>query len=524
MSAGGIGQRSLFGMLTGAGSVMVKTGLNILLIPVLISRLGLEGFGLYILLIAIFEVATLLDLGSTNALTTLIGAETDSDRTRRNYLKVGNLLLGSLALLFLLAGLGIAPWFPALFHIDTQLQAVAQTGFTLILFEAALTLYSCYSRSVLLAHCAHQWSNLADTIYSLIANIGALIALLCGGDLVAVLAMRLVGTIARVTLMTAQTHRIDPYAFFPQTPFSLSAAKEVLRLSSHAMMINFSIIVSHKIDDIIIARFLPISAVGIYEIVFRFLGVIIQICLKLNEGVYPLFTRLAALRQTGEARQLFLRMSCFLNLAACLMMMLIVSFYEELFLIFSAGKVPIGQTIPILLVAVPCVLSGVLQMPANALLFTWGQQRFLTVTSIMAAIANLILSVILVQTLGIPGAALGTLIPQLIQHQWGLIGATCRTLNISFLHYIKAVHGAILIPLAVSFLWVQLWRFTVDLATIKLLPISLISLTAMLIGSFLWFKLTATPTERQLLKNLLASRFPLLDQSSSSSPLTVDNA
>lgn len=523
MSAGGIGQRSLFGMLTGAGSVIVKTGLNILLIPVLISQLGLDAFGLYILLIAIYEVAILLDLGAADALVTLLGSKTDSDLTRRDYLKVGNLLLGSLAILFLLAGLGIAPWFPTLFHIDTQLQAVAQTGFLLILVEAALTLYSCYSRSVLLARCAHQWSNLADVIYSLIANAGALIALLYGGDLVAVLALRLAGTLVRIVLMTVQTHRIDPYAFFPKTPFSLPAAKEVVRLSSHAMMINFSIIVSHKIDDIIIARFLPISAVGIYEIVFRFLGVIIQICLKINEGVYPLFTRLGALRQTDEARQLFLRMSCFLNFGACLMMVLIVSFYGELFLIFSAGKVPIDQTIPILLVAVPCVLSGVLQMPANALLFTWGQQRFLTVTSVLAALANLILSVILVQTLGIPGVALGTLIPQLIQHQWGLIGMSCRTLDISFTQYIKAVHGAILTPLAVSFLWIQLWRFTVDLSTFKLLPISLISLTAMLIGGFLWFKLTATPIERQLLKNLLANRFPSLNQSSSSSALTVDN-
>lgn len=519
-----LGQRSLFGMLTGAGSVIIKTGLNILLIPILIAKLGLDQFGLYILLIAIFEVAILLDLGATGALVALLGGAAEQEENRRAYLKVGNLLLGILSALFLLAGLAIAPWFSDIFNIASPLQATAQLGFAFILIEAALTLYSCYGCSVLLAHCAHQWSNLADTLYALIANVGALIALLNGGDLVTVIALRLAASILRLLVIAIQTHRIEPFAFFPKIAFCKQSASELIRLSGHAMMINFSIIMSHKIDDIVIARFLPISAVGIYEIVFRFLGVTIQICLKLHEGVYPLFAKMSALRQSKEARQLFLRMSCFLNLSASLMLMLIVLFYRELFLIFSAGKVPIGQTLPILAAAVPCVLSGVLQMPANAFLFTSGQQRFLSVTSILAALANLILSVSLVQAFGILGVAIGTLIPQLVQHQWGLIGKTCRILNVSLLQYLKAVYGAIFIPLMTSFLWVQAWRFMLPVNLLNLVSIALISISAMLLGGLLWFKLTATDTERHLLSVTLSSRLPKLFRKSQPSALTVDNA
>lgn len=519
-----IQQRSLLGMLTGAVSVVIKTGLNILLIPVLIFKLGLDAFGLYILLIAIFEVSTLLDMGATDALMTKLSANSQNQEAKRSYLKVGNLLLSAMALLFLTLGLSILPWFSSLCNISGELIPVAQIGFLLIVIESALMLYSAYSQAILLAQCYQQWTHLADTLYAIIANLGALLALLAGGDLVSIMILRLVGSAVRLLILTIQTHRVEPYAYFPQVPFNLKTAASIIRLSGHAMMLNFSIIISHKIDDIVIARFLPLSAVGIYEIVFRFLGVVIQICIKLYEGVYPLLARMASLNQKAEARQLFLRMSCFLNFVACMMLMLIVSFYHELFAIFSAGKVPVAQTLPILAVAVPCVLSGVLQMPANALLFTWGQQRFLSVTSLLAAFANLVLSLTLVHYLGILGVALGTLIPQLIQHQWGLIGQSCRILNISWSHYLKAVHGAIILPLSVSILWVQLWRMVLGHTATELFHIGWITLSALLLGGFIWLQFSATQTERDLLCTIMTKLVSKPSKMPEKITLTVDSA
>jgi O-antigen/teichoic acid export membrane protein len=182
------------------------------------------------------------------------------------------------------------------------------------------------------------------------------------------------------------------------------------------------------------------------------------------------------------------------------------------------------DTLPVLFVAVPCILSGVLQMPASAWLFTWGHQNFLTGTSIVAAIANLILSVILVQHFGIVGVALGTFIPQLIQHQFGLIRKTCQELHISFLQYMRAVHGAILIPLVASILWVQGWHPIIDNFIKPLVPISLISFSAALLGSALWFRLTATPAEYGLLKRTVTEKLLQPIQYKFRQPIHVDNA
>jgi O-antigen/teichoic acid export membrane protein len=514
-------KRYLLGMLSGAGSVVIKTALNIVLIPVLIGKLGLDAFGLYILLIAIMEVSTLLDLGLTDALVTLLGGSEMASKDRASYLKVGQILFGLLAVLFLAAGFALLPYFSTLFHVNQELQTIAQTGFLLILLESVIMIISCYARSVLLAHCAHQWTNVGDTLYSVVASLGALIALMSGYDLIAVLAIRLLASVIRLFLMTVQTWKLEPSAFWPAVPFCFSTFKKVGHLCGHAMMINFSIIISHKIDDIVIASFLPLSAVGIYEIVFRFLGITIQICLKLHEGAFPLFSKMAAASQKNEARQLFLRMSSFLNFTAAMLLMLIVVNYPTLFDIFSAGKIPIEDTIPVLIIAIPCILSGVLQMPANAWLFTWGHQSYLTGTSIIAALANLALSIILVQHFGV---ALGTFIPQFIQHQFCLIRKTCAQLQISFLQYMRAVHTCLLLPLIVSLLWVKCWHPVIHHFSIPLVPIAFISLGAVLIGSGLWFWRTASPVENQLFRQVFVVKLLQPIQYKFKQQFNTDNA
>jgi O-antigen/teichoic acid export membrane protein len=523
-----LGQRSLLGMLTGGLSVILKTALNIVLIPTLIAKLGLEAFGLYVLLIAIFEISNLLDLGITDALVTSLSSEAHNPQAKNNFLKVGHVLFSVLALLFLLGGALVYPGFSSLFHVSPDLQPLAQAGFFLIILESVLMVYGAYYQAVLLSHCSQQWTNLADSVYALVSNVGAILVLWLGGSLPLIFGLRLLAALLRLGIIVVQANRVEPRLWFQKTPFCIQTLKKLFRLSGHAMMINFSIIVSHKIDDIVIAKFLPISAVGVYEMVFRFLGVTLQICLKLHEGIYPLFARMASLNQTAEARQLFLRASCFLNFVGASTLMLIVIFYPELFGIFSAGKVPIAQTLPILALAVPCVLSGILQMPANAFLFTWGQHRFLSITSILAALANLGLSFVLVQHWGIVGVTLGTLIPQLLQHQWGLVGQVCRTLEISASHYLKSVYGAILFPLLVSFSWAQLGRFLmihrpIPNEALELAIIAFIAVSALCLGLWLWLRQNTTTQEKAQLRQFVVQKFFRQNEKNTPSALTLDS-
>jgi hypothetical protein len=176
-----------------------------------------------------------------------------------------------------------------------------------------------------------------------------------------------------------------------------------------------------------------------------------------------LFSRLKAAGNHEAARQWFLRMSFLNTWITCFIVVNIVSFYPYLFRVFTAGKLPIAPTLPVLAVAVPIFISGALQLPASYHLYASGHARYLTISSLAAALCNVALSLALVQQPGpwggIVGVALGTLIPQLIQHQATLIPKACQLLGVDARTYIGQVYRPVLISLlpTLGLLQAALW-------------------------------------------------------------------
>lgn len=500
-------QRLFYGIISGAGSVVLKALLNILLVPVLIYHLGIDIYGLYVLLIGLLEISSVMDLGFTATLVTVLGASGASDGAKRTaqLLAVGHWLYVGLSILTLVIGAVLIPWFPMIFHIPQALIEPAQVALWIILAECVLMLYTLYFRAILMAHCLNQWVNVSDTLFILIANLLGLLLMINGFGLAALLLARLGAAFLRLILLAAVTLRVEPDALFPKARLSFSVVKEMMALGLHSFLVNLSVVVSHKVDTFVIALFLPLRMVGYYEIVFRFLGIALQTASKISECVFPMFARMVALRKEREMRHLFLRISSFSNYTVGVMLISILSFYPELFQLFSAGKIPIETTLPVLALAVPCIWSGVLQMPAGYYLFVSGKQKYLSVSSLVAAASNLLLSLILVQQLGLVGVALGTLIPQLLQHQAFLIAKTCRELRISWRDYLCAVHLAPIWPLVGVYLWIQLLRPLLEQNEVALAPLGLVALSVLIVGGALWVLLLATSEEKSFLAERLSA-------------------
>lgn len=492
-------KRFLMGVASGAGSVAVKTLLNILLIPVMLAFLGVEEYGLYVLLLGIGEMSFILDMGFTSALVKALGAyrTSASDATKAlEFLKVGHMLYGTMAVLTLTAGLWLLPVLIAHVHMPPSLVEIARHAFVIVLFECALMLYTNYYKAVLTAHCLNQWANLADTVFAILSSMAGLLLLLSGHGLVMIMAVRLGAAVIRAGLLLYHATRVEPCVVLPKAGITMASLREIAGLSFHAMLINISVFISHKIDHFVIALFLPIQMVGYYEIVFRFLGLAQQVTSKMCEGVFPMFTRMLAMGRTDQVRHLFLRVSHGLHVTVCILLLFIITFYPDLFRFFSAGKIPMAETLPVLALAAPTVWTGVLQIPAGHFLFASGRQTYLSVSSILAAVSNLILSLILVQHLGLVGVALGTLIPQFIQHQFSLIYETCRDLGISFAEYAGTVHLKALPPLLAVFLGVQAVRHLLGPGETSLAVLVLTGGLTCLAGCILWLWLAAEPAEK----------------------------
>lgn len=509
-------RRFFWGMASGAGSVAIRSLLNLMLIPVLVRTLGIEYFGLYILLVTILEIAIMMDLGVTSALVRLLGRYSVTDPSTVNrmrketYLKVAHRFYAGLALMFLLTGLTFIPSFPLLFNVQDSLANLSRMALFLILLEGAVAIYSSHFRAILLSHCAHQWTNVADTTYYVLGTGAGLMMVLAGYGLPGLLLVRLCAAVLAVAFMAWRAVRVEPAALVQKARFRMAALKEVLYLGGHAFAVNLSILVSHKIDAFVIAHFLSLSAVGVFEIVFRLLGICVQISLKLAEGIMPMFSGLAAENRKPEARRLFLRMSGFLNIVAVLMLTLLVGCFPYLFREIAEDRAPLNVAWPIVALAVPILWSGVLQMPANYYLYSCGRHSYLTLSSLCAALANLGLSLLLVQPFGMIGVAVGTLIPQVIQHQASLIREACRELEISFRQYVLAVHRPIVVPLLATLLWLACCQPLLHLAQIAqssdvwmLLVCAVTGAGGMFVGLGLWFARSASEEEKTFARALL---------------------
>jgi O-antigen/teichoic acid export membrane protein len=457
-------ERFVSGILTGMGSVVIKTGLNILLIPMLIHTLGPAMYGLYVLLVGVLELALMLDLGFTAGLVTLLGKETDDTP---ELLAVGQWLYLACAVLLFALGLPLVPLFGPLFHLDAAQTTVATQCVLIILLEAGLTLYANYFRAVLVARTANHWSNAADTLYYLVGNAVGLALLWSGYGLVGLLLARLAAAALRTGMLMVKAHVYETGVFRFTRP-KWAYVKTLFGLSAHAAVINASIYLSHGIDAFVIGRFLTLPAVGLYELVFRFMSIAMNMGSKVCEGLMPLFAKMDHEQAADKTSAVFLKMSFVNNLITSLILLMIVLYYPTLFSLFSAGKMPIEPTWPVLAMAVVIYWSGALQLPASYYLFSTGDQRFLSTTSIIAALANVVISIALVPHYGLTGVALGTLIPNLLQHQFGLIWRSCQRLEISFTEYVKTVHTPVVMPLSVAAFWVMVGQSVMGVGVLSM--------------------------------------------------------
>src|SRR5207249_8018241 len=83
------------------------------------------------------------------------------------------------------------------------------------------------------------------------------------------------------------------------------------------------------------------------------------------------------------------------------------------------------------------VLVG--QGPLGNILLGTGRHRLVAFTSLGEAVANLILSVILVRRYGIVGVALGTAVPVVIANLFILFPAACRHVGMSVASVVRSV-------------------------------------------------------------------------------------
>lgn len=266
--------------------------------------------------------------------------------------------------------------------------------------------------------------------------------------------------------------------------------RRVVGYSTYVFVNNIAGKIILATDAVVIGVFLPVASVTYYAIAGTLAGLATGLVGAAVWVLMPLVSHYAARRQAEEVRVLFMRASKMgLLVAAPVCMSLMILGREFISLWMGEEFAPRAAEVLVIL-----AVAGLVSAPhhaMNAVLLGLGRHRTMAFLRLGEAAVNLTLSIWLVQRIGLPGVALGTLIPHTVVMLVALPAVTCRVVALPLRTYFAQAYARPLLaalPFAAGALVIKAWwpasNLTVFLTQVSLLVVPyaigvyLIALTA----------------------------------------------
>jgi O-antigen/teichoic acid export membrane protein len=272
--------------------------------------------------------------------------------------------------------------------------------------------------------------------------------------------------------------------------------RTVAAFSSSTFVTNLAGQLRSKTDEFVIAAFLPVAAVTPYALANRLSETAQIFAQQFTKVLLPVASALDATQAQTQLRSLYilgtrLALAIFLPLACVLVVL------AQPLLALWVGSQYAGSTTLVLILTLARLLATS-QWPALAVLTGTARHRPLAVFAILSGVGNLLLSILLVQRLGLIGVALGTLIPVSVETFCFAMPYALRSIGVSRREAAARMWGPALIPaLPAGLVLIWLQR--------ALSPTSLFAVTAtaavgLLTYAVIYLAMGACAEERQLLR------------------------
>jgi O-antigen/teichoic acid export membrane protein len=213
--------------------------------------------------------------------------------------------------------------------------------------------------------------------------------------------------------------------------------RDVTTFSMYLFVIDIAIQIGFNLDNLVIGAALGTSAVAVYAVAMRLADYQRQMCNQFNGLLFPVIVRFGAVGNTDALRATLVdgtRIALTLVVGVTIG---VIAFAEPLIGRWM-GPGFAGSVAPLYVLAVTgVVLVG--QGPLGNVLLGTGRHRLVAFVSLAEAIANLVLSLILVRRYGILGVAMGTAVPVVLANLLILLPAACRQINLSVTAFGHAV-------------------------------------------------------------------------------------
>lgn len=193
--------------------------------------------------------------------------------------------------------------------------------------------------------------------------------------------------------------------------FSMDMAKRMLKQSWHFIVSGLMVTIYGQIDKIMIGNMLDFNAVGLYSVAIIITGLWYFVPSSIIDSARPLI--MEAKEKSNELYVFRLKQLYAVLIYLSLAYGIFITLASKYIILFLYGQEYLGASVALVISVWYCAFS-LMGATNNIYLLCEGKNKFVQWISIIGALVNVIMNYLMIPKWGIRGAALATLLTQII--------------------------------------------------------------------------------------------------------------
>ena len=393
---------------------LVTAAVGFLLSPIIVHSLGNTGYGLWTLVLSLTGYFGLLDLGIRSSVGRFVARylALHDDVNVNRITSTAFLVLAVGGIIALSVSVIVSQFFFKSFHVEPEFESTGKLALIITGFTMACALPLGVFSSVLVSLERYDILSAVTIVGEIIRATLIVIVLKAHYGLVAVALIAMFTSLGSYLTIMAFSKRLHP----PLRIGFRFVDRQTLRDLFGFGIYRFIWIVANQLifysDSIVIGIFLSAGTITAYAIGGSLLNYGRNIVTLVTDAFYPSAARLDARKDIPGLQNLLIlgtRVALIVSLPLCLGFV----FLGRQFITLWVGKEYSISALYLAVLTIP-QFTGMCQNMSALVLAGMAKHRILAYVILAEGAANLVLSVILVQKIGVIGVAWGTVIPDLI--------------------------------------------------------------------------------------------------------------
>jgi O-antigen/teichoic acid export membrane protein len=468
----------------GQALVLVATFLST---PYVTRKLGAAQYGTLSLLVICIYSMSMLNLGVNTSLIKYLAElmpKGEMEEVQQYFSTAFTMLAGLGVLVGVVLFAAAAPIVSHFFRDAGQFTGAIHTAFRISCVAFVLQFLTQLPVAVAAGAQRFDILSLVGTASDTTRIAGMVIVVYFGGGIVALIALTMAVSFLTCTTYAFVCRRLVPQISF-RPAFSLRHCRSLLKHSRFVLVGNTSRQLVGSADNAIIGYCLPVANLAYYGIAYSIAQRLWTLVGNVASVVFPAASAFSGSAQNSQVQELYLRSAKIAAAVACFPALMLAMFSRELMHYWLSAEYSANAAVVLSCLSIGFLLNSLSFVPYQTLQSTF-YAAATAKASIIYAVVNVVLFLLLIPHYGILGAAAAFVISQVVYvpwftrladrrlgvHHWAVILAYVRVAAVSILAcalagiFRSAVHSlfslALVVALAILFYLPLGYRFILD--------------------------------------------------------------